>query len=149
MRPRVAGARRRRESLMEDVATVTRPGPADTGTLDPITLKIVDPASVEVHSGPCHGGSKQSRFPAGHRLQHRLSSEGAEMVALRLWSVRFPWDAPEFALGDQVVFTAVGPDGDPELLTKTFTVTAIGGGSYLTARELELEDVAYRPPWPT
>lgn len=147
MKPRLAGPRARRASLMEDACAIVRPPLTDSGTLNPATLQIVSAAPTAVYAGPCKMGSKLSRMPAGRRLQHRLTEQGAELLQLHVWSCALPWSVTGILIGDVLTLTGLGEQGDPELLTKTWIVTAVGGGDYVTERQLELEDVVVRPAW--
>lgn len=130
------------EARMTDICTISH-DPAGTrdATLDPTTLALSAPNLSTVYTGKCRVGKiKRTRFQSPEEL-------GGEVWRNVPHFARIPYSALAPAEGDLFVVTAVGPDGDPALAGRKFSIVEVGFTSENLARHLLLmasQDIADR-----
>lgn len=115
------------EARMVDACTIRRTTDADP-IIDPVTLQLT-PVYTTVYTGKCRlrqGGAMSREREAGERI-----SIGIGVM------VSIPVATTGVQVGDEVRVTT---SRDPELVGKTFRVTALERQTDTTARRLECEE---------
>lgn len=94
-----------------------------------------EPGRSFLYQGPC---MIYNRAPSNaHTVE-----EGGQSRSRQQWYASLPTDRADFVIPPDAILTvtAVGPDSDPSLLERQFTVEASDGGTHIATRELALEE---------
>jgi len=128
--PDLTEARATAEATLTDRCRITRTDSDVSRTVDPVTLALVTgPDDIIAANEPC--SVSPSEAAGGGR-----STAGATDALIDTHTVRLRSSAPAVKAGDAVTFTAVGPQGDPTLIDRTFVVRSVDSRSTLILRRL-------------
>lgn len=116
-------------AALPDTCTVKRPVADGAGSLNTGTGVFTPSAGTTVYTGAC-----RVRPAAG--LTEVVAIFGDDQITQGRYVGTFPWNAPEFAVGDLVTITA---GSDSFIDEGVFRVVRIGGGSWLIDRRVGLE----------
>ena len=129
-------ARARMQDRLTCTCTITRPG-TGTATVDPDTLVATKPAPVTVWTGPCTVGNPTGTGVEDQRAGLQLAGQAVPVAV--------PVAATGIRRGDTLTVTAVGPDGDPDLIGVPLTVDQVDLRSRVALRRLRCVDTRPTP----
>lgn len=129
----LSGIRANAEEYLTDSCVITAdPEGRGDATFDETTGRVThpDPDTTVVYAGPCLFGVEDP---------DRVTGEGGREVRRRENRLRVPVSATGITEGNTVRCTGVGPDGDPDLVDKSFSVTKVDRRSNVALRHVGLE----------
>lgn len=116
-------------AALPDTCTVKRPVADQGGSLNTDTGVFTPSAGTTIYTGVC-----RIRPAAG--LTEVVAIFGDDQITQGRYIGTFPWDTPEFAVGDLM---SVATGSDAYIDEVVFRVVRIGGGSWLIDRRVGLE----------